>query len=109
MICNNCGTNNMDGAYVCSTCGTPLNNAAPATDPGKGMAIASLVCGLVSLLCCGGIVAILAVVFGIIAKKKGSTSGMATAGLILGIVTFVIGILLSVLGVTANLMNYAQF
>ena len=105
MVCNNCGANNVDGAYACSTCGAQLNNAAPVAEPGKGFAIASLVCGLVSILCCGGILAILAVVFGIIAKKQGSTSGMATAGIIIGGILFVLGIVLSVLGTSVSLMN----
>lgn len=61
------------------------------TDNGyKGVAIASLICGIVSLLCCccGGfnfLVAIAAVVLGIVALvKKFSGKGMAIAGIVCG-------------------------
>jgi hypothetical protein len=66
-----------------------------------GMATASLVLGLISLLC-GGIVAILAVVFGAVAlsqigKNPNLTGkGSATAGIILGIVGFIVGIIATI-------------
>ncbi len=59
----------------------------------NGMAVASLVCGILSLvLICFGmfawiglILGILAIVFGVVANKKGK-DGKATAGLVMGIV-----------------------
>ena len=71
---------------------------------GKGLAIGALVCGILSIA--GGLIpfvgfftsilAIVAVVLGIIARKKlpEGQRGMATAGLILGIV----GVVFSVIG-----------
>ena len=64
-------------------------------EEGKGMAIASLVIGILSVTCCcGGILpSILAVVFGFISKsQKKENNGMALAGIILGFVGIVIGI-----------------
>ena len=66
------------------------------------MAIASLVMGILSIscCCCDGIFAILAIVFGCCArssmKRTGNYdgSGMATAGIVLGI----LGLLLGVVG-----------
>lgn len=68
-------------------------------DDGKGMSIAALVCGILGII--GGwipvvayfttILAILGLVFGVIGRKKstlayGKPSGIATAGLVLGII-----------------------
>jgi hypothetical protein len=61
----------------------------------NGLAIASLCCGIVG--CFYGVPAILAIVFGFIArsqikKQPQEGSGMALAGIILGIVWIVVGI-----------------
>ena len=62
------------------------------------MGIASLVLGIVGLLgCCTLVPSILALVFGVIGRKKAAqglatNGGMATAGMILGIVGIVAGI-----------------
>ena len=63
----------------------------------NGMAIASLVCGIVG--CFYGVPAILAIVFGFVARgqikrEPQQGSGMALAGIILGIAWIVIGIAL---------------
>lgn len=90
MICPNCGTNNAEGVTFCVSCGAPVNAApvqpAPVKDAGKGYAIASLVLGIVSLFVFAYIAGTLAIVFAAVAKKKGSTSKLATAGLVLGII-----------------------
>ncbi len=119
-FCTNCGAQLAEGANNCTNCGaaiesttttvaTPAVQPAPAATPaptapeaGKGMAIASLVCGLVALFCSGGTLSILALVFGIIAKKQGSKSGMATAGIVLGAV----GIALMVIAVVILVVVY---
>ncbi len=69
-------------------------------NPGKGWAIASLVLGIVSVVCCcvwyvALVPALLAVIFGIVgvAKKQG---GMAVAGLILGCIGLAFCILMIV-------------
>lgn len=79
---------------------TPVNN-------GKGMSIAALVCGILGIV--GSaipvvtyftfVLAILGIVFGVkgnkIAQETGEGKGMATAGLVLGI----IGVSLGALGI----------
>ena len=67
-------------------------------EPGHGMAVASLVMGILSLvlwcICLGYIIfAPLGIIFAAVAKKQGSTSGMSTAGLVTSIVSIVTGIL----------------
>ena len=67
--------------------------ANEAKEESKGMSVAALVLGIVSLvLICIWYIsipsAILAIIFGIIGRKKGAR-GMGTAGLVLGIITIV--------------------
>ena len=63
----------------------------PATSKTNGFAVASLVCGLVGLLC--GLGAILAIIFGFVARSQIRRSqglekggGMAVAGIVLGFI-----------------------
>ncbi|PKM63267.1 MAG: hypothetical protein CVU97_01200 [Firmicutes bacterium HGW-Firmicutes-21] len=61
----------------------------PYIEPAKGMAIASLVLGIVSFLCFAYITGVLAIIFGAVAKSKGNKSGKATAGIVCGILGIV--------------------
>lgn len=70
------------------------NNGTTATVEKKGYSIASLVLGILSVcfFCVWYIsipAAILAIIFGVLGRKQGA-KGMATAGLILGIVAGVL-------------------
>lgn len=70
---------------------------------GKNMSIVALVCGILGII--GGfipvvkyftfVLAILGIVFGVLGKKKvveeGESTGLATAGLVLGIIGTVLG------------------
>ena len=87
-ICPNCRANNADGAVQCAACGAPMVAYAPAPvkAPGKGLAVASMVCGIVSFFIFGLVLGILAVIFGGVAKSKGYRGGMATAGIVLGVI-----------------------
>lgn len=93
MICRKCGTNVPDGAPACHVCGTPMGYAAPvpASVPGKGLGIAGMVLGIVSLvffciwyisLPCGITGIILSAVSKSKAKPYGAKSGLATAGIV---------------------------
>lgn len=68
-------------------------NSNPAPVPGKGMATASLVLGILSFFCSGIILSILAIVFGSKAIAAGYTGSMAKAGRILGIIALVLNII----------------
>lgn len=118
-LCTKCNCSNQDSDIVCNSCGAVLDDAkepevvsgsnmnsfnsstyANSNEPmpvkTNGMAIASMVLGIVSvpLMCCcgaGTITAILAVILGFISKNKIKASGgaekgngMALAGIILG-------------------------
>jgi len=73
------------------------------------MAIVALVCGILSMLCCaipvvGFILSVAAIVLGIIENKKigrgesnAKGKGMATAGIILGVVGILAGIVMFVI------------
>ena len=112
--CPRCGAAREDGDRFCATCGEPLSSPAaawagmppPAVGPGhaggfaypppvvsgktNGMAIASLVLGILWLW---GVGSVLALTFGILGRNQindsagtQSGSGMAIAGIVLGIV-----------------------
>jgi hypothetical protein len=68
-------------------------NYGPSGNSGK--AVTALVCGILSIVICGGLVvpAVLAIVFGVQGRREIDSSngrltgrGMATAGLVLGII-----------------------
>lgn len=75
---------------------------------GKGMAIGSMVCGILSIvLCCftyiSVILSIVAIVLGIISKKKTTEgSGMALAGIITGGVGLLITVVFIIIGAIAG-------
>ncbi len=72
------------------------NNYAPnqyqqPQDNSRGLAIASLVLGIVSFFCCGSVCSIVGIVLGVLSRKKKPTdNGMATAGIVLSIVALAI-------------------
>ena len=73
------------------------NNYAPnqyqqPQDNSKGLAIASLVLGIVSFFpCCGSVCSIVSIVLGVLSRKKKPTdNGMATAGIVLSIIALAI-------------------
>ena len=68
-----------------------------APQPGKGLAIASLVLGIIAVVfwwlratvvlgIIGVVCGIVGIILGVMAKKQGNTSGIATAGLVLSII-----------------------
>ena len=76
---------------------TPPPPPMGGKEPGHGMAVASLVMGILSLvfwcLCIGYIIfAPLGIIFAVVARRRGSTSGMLTAGLATSIVSIVAGV-----------------
>ena len=86
MLCTN-GHNNNGDAKFCVTCGvntfTPGTSHTMATTPTSGLAIASLVLGILWVYWIGSI---LALVFGYVARKeilagKKQGQGLATAGI----------------------------
>ena len=107
-ICSNCNFSNDEYQAVCSNCGYILdtnNNMYPVQKPiTNGLAIASMVLGIVSFLGCGCLTGILAIILAKIAKGQIRMSngqqegeGFATAGLILGIVATIMTILFIIL------------
>ncbi len=125
MVCNFCGTQNNDDAAFCAGCGASLvpaapeaapvapaapvyyaaPTAAPAVVPGKGLAIAALVLGIISFFCFPVITGTLGIVFGGMAKSKGYKGGMAIAGIVCG----VIGVALWAIMLAANVSLFSMF
>jgi Domain of unknown function (DUF4190) len=70
-------------------------------------AIWSLVLGIVGLICCGFFTGIPAIILANMAKKEIATSGqsgggMATAGLVLGVIAVIWGVIYVILAATGN-------
>ncbi len=130
MVCKNCGTENQPNSKFCAGCGTPLeeaqstqntyaqpqeptynyaapNNMQPASVPGKGFAISGMVLGIVSFFCFPAITGILGIIFGALAKKKGYRGGMATAGIVCGIVGVALWLLM-LIGGWGSLIGIAE-
>ncbi len=88
----------------------PIKNEEVASEPekeSKGLSIASLVLGLIGLLVAAIPCGTLAIIFGLMGKKKGG-AGMATAGFILGIADVAFGIIYAIItmfATSAMLMN----
>ena len=72
------------------------NNQAPATDEKKGLRIASLVLGIISVVfSCAWYIAIpcgiIGLILGIVAAKSGK-NGMSTAGIVLSVIGIIVAI-----------------
>lgn len=112
MKCPNCGTTNPDGASFCSVCNTsfdtlppgPLqpDQTVPAQPQTSGLAIASLVLGIISLILCflGIFPAIIGLILGCVAigiinsqpnQMKGKE--LAISGIIISIIGIFLGLI----------------
>ncbi|MHC4248421.1 MAG: DUF4190 domain-containing protein [Planctomycetota bacterium] len=114
MFCQNCGQEMPDSAEMCGSCGKPLRDPAGEEQPGSapaktsGLAIASLVLGILGLLTCG-LTAIVGLVLGIVAlvkigKSRGRLGGQGLAiagtcisGLMMLLIVVQVGLLLPAL------------
>ena len=69
----------------------------PAVQPAKGLALASFLCGLGSVVCCMGVPAsVVGLSLGHVAKKKGNRSGLRKVGTVFCIAGIVFHVLLMV-------------
>ena len=74
---------------------------APAEPPAKGLTLASFLCGLGSVVLCGGVpAAVVGLVLGRKAKKKGNRSGLRRAGMVFSIIGIVFYALVMVFSYT---------
>ncbi len=95
--------------YADGNNGQAPNRTPYQPDPGRGCAVASVVCGILSIvLCClspivNAPLSVAAIICGVIGLKS-SQRGMAVAGIVCGIVGIVIGIFVGVMAMTMS--NY---
>lgn len=112
MDCKNCGKEIPEGSSYCAACGQPVS-AAPGSDTSGGqkaggMAVASLVLGILAFLTCG-LTSLIGLILGIISlvkignkKESQSGRGMAIAGTVLSginilLLPFYIGIVAGIM------------
>ena len=123
-FCKQCGSELENGAKFCPKCGAAVEGdavAKPASptssesrqqpevkvksaDAGHGLAIGSLVCGIIGIvLWFFGYTCLISVVLGIVglvlagnAKKEGNTEGIRTAGFIVSLIALIIGIIITI-------------
>ena len=74
---------------------TLQNGMTPGGTDKNGMAVASLVLGIIAVCCCcvsglSLVLGILAIVFSILSRKNPAKSGLGTAGLVLGIISIIV-------------------
>ena len=92
VYCKNCGHLIEQNAAICLNCGA---GTVPKDPNGKEFAIVSMILGIISITSCSAIpCGVMAVIFGVLAKKKGYPGGMANAGLITGIISICVFVLL---------------
>jgi hypothetical protein len=119
MYCSKCGKQVEDGAMFCSGCGAALQNnqnipvSNENTKKGAGMAIASLVLGIIGIIAwiipiIGLPIGIVALVLGILGIKR-SSKGMSIAGIVLAVICLVLTIINSAIGAYQGYHGEAWF
>lgn len=83
----------------------PMYQPTTTQDPGRGFAIASLVLGIISFLCFPAVTGVLGIIFGIVAKNKGSRSPMAIAGIICGAIGIALWIIMLIFGMSLSVTD----
>jgi len=85
-------------------------NSAPVIDgqPEDGKATASLVLGIVGLLCCAPC-AIVGLIMALQAKNAGNTSGKVTAGMILSIIALVLWVIMIIVNLATGGAVLSQY
>lgn len=123
-FCKQCGSELENGVKYCPKCGAAVDgnvevkSASPtpsesrqqaeakvkSADAGHGLAIGSLVCGIIGIvLWFFGYTCLISIVLGIVglvlagnAKKEGNTEGIRTAGFIVSLIALIIGIIITI-------------
>jgi len=108
MICPNCGAENPEERDFCQSCGAPLREPTPTPAPPppayttpeapttSGLAVASLIMGIVGWFLLPLVGNVLAILFGHMAKREIAQSGGRLTGEV-GVGVWVLGILAFVL------------
>ncbi len=100
--CPRCGMQNADTNIICPNCGAALQTPTTAQPnmnptqppvagtPGRGLAIAALICSIFSLVCLALAPAIAGLILSNSARNKGFVGGMNTAARIISIIGIVL-------------------
>jgi hypothetical protein len=77
----------------------------------NGLAIAALICSLIGL-CCGGVLSIVGIILGFVAKSQirrtgQGGSGMATAAIVIGFVIIVLWVIYVIVAAATGNLNFS--
>lgn len=113
MTCPRCRTDNAAGTAFCTSCGVALRGDAPVPRaPSTGLATASLVIGILSLLTCSGLLlgAFLGTTLGIVALVRAKESpathggrGLAIGGIVTSAVSVLGAVVLAAIAIPSLL------
>ena len=113
MYCKNCGKEIDDKAVICVHCGVAVGEIAKEDEKINKFGIAGFVVSLLSLwfgiyFCIASIVGLVLSVVGVAKRKNcNSANGLATAGLVIGIVSTILWVLVWLLvGSVMTMYNY---
>lgn len=90
----------MDDQNNYYSCEQPQPQPQPVKEEKNGVAVASMVCGIISFFCCNPLylVSLAAIVLGIVGMLGNKPKkGIATAGLILGIASIMFGVIVDII------------
>lgn len=103
--------NNMENQTAEYTYAAEGTYEAPATGGSNALAIVSLICGIISIVCCAGIgplAGIAGIICGVMGKTRCPKAGMAKTGMILSIVGLVLTVLVVIVYVVLFSLGIAS-
>lgn len=131
--CPKCQANNFPSSAVCWQCGQPLRaeqnqpppgpppqgppggyqpnygppSGPPPADNSQTLVILGFIAAVLGVLCCPVVFGVTAIILGVVAKNRGNPTGIWVIWA--GVASMVIGIIVSIVVISANLNQFGGF